>query len=410
MSIRSLIMASAGSSKAATGFWGQKFTDPSGYVNAQGGCVYLLASGEMYVIRFTNNINVNLLKLSVNGVILWERGLTGYGMSACVDASDSVFVTGYDPNQYNFVMKFNSAGTLQWNSGTSNISLGPGAIVAAPDGNIYIAGNFYNVAYITGARDAVMLKFSSTGVYQGRAHWRTTAGFEFVYGLAADASSNIYAQTTVDAQAGVIKFNPSLSPLASYRSNSASQNGGGVAIDSAGAIIFASSQHQVTKLNSAGTHLWTQEVHSGNERIVQVHVDAANAVYVTSNSQGQSVQKFDTNGNLIFAISLQFPGDPGRAHSGPSFKPVSTNATAFAVFLGFSNETGYSVIKQPLTPVYGTFGGLNITDTSGQIITPITPTIGALTYTLQNTVPISVIANDVVSTAGTTAQPIANII
>jgi hypothetical protein len=119
--------------------------------DSSGAAVAVANDGSVYVTGLSSDIddgNAVLLKFSPAGALIWERvwGGTGAegGSAVAIDAVDgSVYIggrtTSFPPDSAGlFVVKFNDAGTLQWQKVWGNIRSGDGVTVA-PDGSVYAA-------------------------------------------------------------------------------------------------------------------------------------------------------------------------------------------------------------------------------------------------------------------------------
>ncbi len=110
------------------------------------GCTETLSQGyNMYTVKLDDELNV-----------LWNRSFNyagsgddkAYGI--CMDNSDNVIITGYTGlsggNTQFTTVKYSNGGTLLWNEGydVSTASDTAKVVTADSDGNIYVAGTFYN--------------------------------------------------------------------------------------------------------------------------------------------------------------------------------------------------------------------------------------------------------------------------
>lgn len=136
-----------------------------------------------------------------------------YGNAIAVDASGNVYVTG-SVSSYSyfgpftkpvsggddvFVAKYDNSGAIQWvqTAGGSGNDTGFDIALDA-SGNVYIAGMFYAAANFsgtpqtsTGSIDIFWAKYNKEGAFK----WVQSAGStnaDFGYGIAVDASSNVY--------------------------------------------------------------------------------------------------------------------------------------------------------------------------------------------------------------------------
>jgi hypothetical protein len=224
-----------------------------------------------------------VVKYNTVGVVQWATGPTGagndYGYGTAVDSSGNVYVTGYDisgltfgggvtvadeANDGLYLVKYNSAGIVQFAAGPTGTGNEHGQSVAVDSsGNIYIDGyhtlgiNFGGGITVPdeGSDGIFLVKYNSVGIAQ----WATGpigAGQDQAYGIAVDASSNIYVTGYQDLG---LNF------------------GNGVTIaDEGGWGAF------VVKYNSAGVAKWIGgPIGSGEDCGLGIVVDSSDAIYLT---------------------------------------------------------------------------------------------------------------------------------
>jgi len=210
-------------------------TNPNAITTDAAGNVYVAGYYNADTLNFGNSVKlINtsgytafVAKYNASGVAQWAQQGTGnaasqaYGVS--VDASNNVYITGYfssasitfgsnsitngtNDGSTNdaFIAKFDNNGNNLWIQGnTSNtsssgdvISLGIGTDAS---GNVYVGGYFSSTSITFGAttlsnngfNDIFVVKYNTSGALQ----WLKTAGAaddDGVYGLAADATGNVY--------------------------------------------------------------------------------------------------------------------------------------------------------------------------------------------------------------------------
>ncbi len=196
--------------------------------------IYVDASGNVYVAGYTYNTSGNVdmltLKYNTSGTLQWNRLFNGssnssdYGYDITVDASGNVYTAGYAYNINNSVsspdmevVKYNSAGTLQWarayNDPNNSSDYGR-AVAVDGSGNVYIAGyGYYNN---TSYPDALIAKFNSAGVFQWVGVYATSLNYsDYGYDVAVDGSGNVYLggysyiTSTSNADFIIVKYNTS---------------------------------------------------------------------------------------------------------------------------------------------------------------------------------------------------------
>lgn len=226
-----------------------------------------------------------LAKFNSAGELQWQRGSsytsvnTAYGVA--VDNAGNPCIVGelYTSNssQEIFVIKFDASGNQLWavQIGKPNSLTNDRGYGIAVDG----AGNFYVTGHTSsegaGGSDAYLAKISSSGLGLWQRRLGGT-GNEWGYAVAVDGSGNVFMAGTNTSEAS---YNQAL--LAKYNSNGTLQwqrafyqNGNaqnyfhGVAVDSAGNIYAAGRVGTATaflaKYNTSGTLQWSRKFDNGS--------------------------------------------------------------------------------------------------------------------------------------------------
>lgn len=217
--------------------------------------------------------DIFVTKINANGTYGWTRVLGGtyyvYGKTIAVDGSGNVYATGYFSIPQNFTQesatatwktpvgmndifltKLNSNGSYAWTYtlGSTGDDMGHTVTVDASN-NVYFSGMFQgtvdlnptatigNVASNAGSVDAYIIKLNSTGGYLWTKTWGGS-GWDGTYNIDLDAAANIYVS-------GLFSGTTDLDP-----STTAAQN-------RTAAGIY---DLYVTKLNSAGSWLWSRSL------------------------------------------------------------------------------------------------------------------------------------------------------
>jgi hypothetical protein len=156
--------------------WSKKLGDFSG----GGGNINCLAidSSDNVIASGDYNdgtrISGSLIKIDPSGNALWHR-IYYYSTNSYhtfrevgIDASDNIYVCGkvtYSPYDMGVVLKFNSAGTLQWQRQTTG---GAGTfhsgLCVSPSGDVYVGG--YSRINTGGYTNAILLKLNTSGALQ----------------------------------------------------------------------------------------------------------------------------------------------------------------------------------------------------------------------------------------------------
>ena len=186
--------------------WTRSFGNASG----QGAAFYfdtgdfaLDSSGNIYIAgSIDSSASAVICKYDNSGNLQWQRKLTGSGVSlsnsrsaaktVAVDSSGNVYAVynGNNNNGFNYIFKYNTSGTLQWQiryampSGNANY----GAIAIDSSNNLYVLGNnsTTGVGYI--------VKLNSSGAQQWqRSMTATSLQFQCGQGsIAVDNAGSIY--------------------------------------------------------------------------------------------------------------------------------------------------------------------------------------------------------------------------
>tara|TARA_R110000803_G_scaffold22407_1_gene55803 strand:- start:335 stop:1633 length:1299 start_codon:yes stop_codon:yes gene_type:complete len=158
------------------------------------------SSGNAYVLGYTSSTGAGnndflLAKYNSAGTIQWQRVLGGteqdFGKSVAIDSSDNVYVTGNSlsagAGSYDFlIVKYNSAGTIQWQRTLGTTGSDAGNSIAIDSGD--------NL-YIFGTPDFLLAKLPNDGSLTGT---YTLNGVDFVYAASSltGATSTLTASTS----------------------------------------------------------------------------------------------------------------------------------------------------------------------------------------------------------------------
>ncbi|HAS40412.1 MAG TPA: hypothetical protein DCS93_08035 [Microscillaceae bacterium] len=213
------------------------------------------------------------------------------GVKMAHDASNNLYVTGtfgstngdFDPGSATanpgnvgsndvFVAKYNSTGQLVWVFGIGdNTTNQVNDIALDASGNIYLVGSFSNASFdfdpgagtanatFNAGSDAYIAKYNNNGDFQ----WVKTiqgAGTEVIHAVQVDASNNIYVTGYFS---GTADFDPGAGTVTLNSNNN-------------GDDIF------MAKYDASGNYQWATKIGgSGNERGLDLALDASNNVYIT---------------------------------------------------------------------------------------------------------------------------------
>lgn len=238
---------------------------------------YTDSSGNSMIAARASAGGVHLTKLDSSLTWQWGRVVNSpntatYVRGITTDSSGNMYPiiqTATGGNRCN-TLKYNSAGTLQWQRrySTSTANVGSAAVVDS-SGNVYVAGTISNTNFM-------LLKYNSSGALQWQKY--VNSGYtDRAAGIGLDSSGNVYIGGTGEL--------------------------GGI---------------MVSKFNSSGTHQWTKTVGAGTAgAAVELYmntlaVDAAGNSYAvaysstvgTTGNQATLIVKFDTNGTLQWQRAL----------------------------------------------------------------------------------------------------------
>lgn len=251
--------------------------------NDFGSSVALDAAGNAYVSGFTNagldgntsagSNDAYLTKYDSAGTKLWTQQLgtasNDQSVSVAVDALGNAYISGLTEgdldgnlsagNRDTFVTKYNTAGVKQWTQQLGTASLDVSFSVALDaSSNAYISG--YTQSGLdgnssAGSRDAFVTKYDALGVKQ----WTRqlgTSGIDTGNDVTVDGSGNIY--------------------ISGYTAGGLDGN-----TSAGGDDAF------VTKYDSAGTKLWTQQLGTAvNDQSTSVVTDSSGNVFIAGYTLG----------------------------------------------------------------------------------------------------------------------------
>ena len=255
------------------------------------------SSGNVYVAGCIYNVSAQqqqfIAKYNSTGTIQWQRSLTdaytthsARNVAVAVDSSGNVCVCGYGLNASNqsvgSIVQYNSAGTLQWqrtllDAGTVHATQLL-AITVDSSNNIYVSGRGRNSSNLS---IQIIAKYNSTGTIQ----WQRTLTDAYstpgggCYGIAVDSSANVY--------------------VCGYGLNASNQT-----------------VQSISKWDTSGNLLWqrtfTDPASAPSDFAAAIAIDSSANIYVGGygrNTSGTfnnaSISKWDTSGNLLWQRTMQ---------------------------------------------------------------------------------------------------------
>ncbi|MEO7995776.1 MAG: hypothetical protein ABI743_15370, partial [bacterium] len=166
-----------------------------GMVDFGGGIRTSLGTDDIFLVKFNNA-----------GAFVWDREFGGsdteVGQSMCVDHADNpivagksfgavTYMSGFAPDDHQYVVKYNSAGTVQWDYFYNGTGSNWGVAVD-PTNNVYFTGGVIGSPnFGGGARNSgggfmpELVKLNSSGIYQWDAIFAVGGGVNYAFGLAA---------------------------------------------------------------------------------------------------------------------------------------------------------------------------------------------------------------------------------
>jgi hypothetical protein len=221
------------------------------------------------------NYDLILLKYSFQGSLQWLKQVGDdetweESNGVAIDSSDNVYITGTTSIGLNgisyiggwdvFLVKYNSAGVIQWTKLIGGTETEFGYDVAVdPSGNAFVTGYTSGTLDGTsaGMSDIFLVKYNSSGVKQ----WTRqlgTSGHDYGYAVAVDSSGNAF----------VTGYTPGGLDGNSFQGTNTPDT-------------------FLVKYNSSGTKQWTEQVGEGAYNVgYDVTTDSSGNAYVTGYTRG----------------------------------------------------------------------------------------------------------------------------
>jgi uncharacterized delta-60 repeat protein len=321
--------------------WTRRYNGPGNdYDFAQ--AIAVDASGNVFVTGYSRGSGTGYdyatVKYDANGTEQWATRYAGsfwddYAIGVAVDASGSVYVTGYSPtsvySEDYTTVKYGANGVEQWvrrYNGPGNEGDYARAIELDAAGNVYVTGGS-NADQAPGSdEDYATVKYDASGTEQWIARYNGLAGGGrdgataiavdlsgnvFVTGASAFGANNDYA-TVKYSSSGVEQW------VARYNYPFASEDGGrAVAMDAAGNIYVTGystddqgySGGATFKYGPSGNQLWLARSDAGSSPEA-LAVDATGNVYVTEDGAGDYVTvKYSSSGVAQWLATYNGPAN-----------------------------------------------------------------------------------------------------
>jgi hypothetical protein len=219
----------------------------------------------------TGQINAEVVKATKTGSKTWSRTYTPAGTNSSeggrldLDASDNIYLV--TKREYNLsggrwqVIKYNSAGTIQWQKDILGSTWNDGWDIAASDSD----GSVITTGSISNSSRPTIFKLNTSGTLVWQLANMTGGNYHAI--PAIDSSNNVYIGRSLSAGAAIEKFNSAgtwqwgrtFAPLTSGQM--------GMAVDSTGNTYlgtYTASSIVIAKYNSAGTIQWQRQMTSSS--------------------------------------------------------------------------------------------------------------------------------------------------
>lgn len=320
-----------------------------------------------------------VMKFDGDGALTWRRTAAKSPWSSytvtglAVDSSENVYVVGKAWDGVSamlaYVIKYNSAGTLQWQRVIEYTTQpDPKAVCVDVSGNVYIAFEAPTPTYMRG----YVVKYNSSGTLQWQKnYYQNSARSTYTTGLVADSSGNVYAAGQyanggTNAFGYLLKLDSSGSAVWARETTTDTAGYGALAVDGSDNIYAASAYYRysganngfvVWKYNSAGVAQWSYTAAFSTTSSTVVSLAAVDGMLYLCGS----TQQFSTTATdwLISKLSTAGVSQWNRVFG----KTGSTNDTGTGVAVmgskfyavGTSGATPYAVVAK--LPTDGTKAG-----------------------------------------------------
>jgi hypothetical protein len=313
-------------------------------------------SGNTYTAGYLTitNLTIFLIKFNSAGVIQWQRNLTGsgncFGWDLAIDSSNNIYVSGIstNTNQEGVVAKYNSSGTLQWQKkiGTGGLSSDFRGIA------VDSSSNSYGVGYANSR--AQIVKYNTSGTLQWQRKLNEVSAW---YGAQVDSTAaNVYVggyyQTGADDfgliakidNSGTLQWQRSLGTAGRYTSIR------GLVLDSSDNVYvvgrsgvgFGAESIIIAKYNSSGTIQWQRSLNSANADLGNsIAVDSSGNSYIgayqTGTNEVMILAKYNSSGTIQWQRSISSSGIDVAAGSNGG---VSLDSSLTLYVNGYTTQGG----------------------------------------------------------------------
>lgn len=284
-------------------------------------------------------------------------GQTSSTTNIATGGAFKTFLSGVGSNGY--LVKFNNLGQRQWGTYYGTAQTAFDAVHIDQSGNVYAAGYTDNTSaiatggshqtFMAGVRDAILVKFSSTGLRQWATYYGGT-GYDNALALDIDPSGNVYMGGTTFSTTGIatvgahqvaltsangswedgflVKFNSSgVRQWATYYGGDTIDYIKALAVDASGNIFIGGQTYSASGISTSGSH----QVGRGSTTAA----DGFLAMFNTSGVRQWGTYYGGTNAEIINGVAVDISG--------------------FVYFTGTTNSTG-SIATSGVQQT-GLFGG-----------------------------------------------------
>lgn len=323
---------------------------------AGGGLVPAGTTGTYGAVPSSGTISIQNF-YGTSNVVLWLNSLSGtndtFGYRVAVDSSSNVYILGvlFVSSVYRaYLAKFNSSGTLQWQTGLFQ----SGLTLRGPTLGVDSSGNVY-----AGFQPYYFAKYNSSGTLQ----WQVVLGGGVGGGNTSftnfvDSSGNTFVSNLSNAR--VLKINSSGGvdwTAENFASGSFAFGAGSSGGDPAGNNYYAVMSEQpnsnflIHKYNSSGTLQWMRTFSPVIDNSCKVTADSSNNVYLAALSARFSgttylvVAKLDSSGVVTWSSVLSGPAVSSFGVSRLVAVAVDTNGDVYATMNFASPDTTVLLVK-----------------------------------------------------------------
>lgn len=272
--------------------------DSAGNVWATGFYYPTSTTSKGFIIKYNSAGTIQFFRQLDSGTALVKM----YGIA--LDSSDNAYICGFQNGStasYGLIVKYNSSGTLQWQTRLGSNTTATATLllsIAVDSSGVYVTGTTPYTGN-TNVDDCVVVKYNTSGVLQWQRVLSETTNLtnHRGYGIALDSSSNVYVTGPQGQDGFLAKYNSS----GTIQYNKKIYSSGGdnffdVAVDSSGNIflcgIYNPSAYYplLIKLDSSANILWQKHIvtNQTNSRASKVKIDSSGNAYVAGTSNSPS--------------------------------------------------------------------------------------------------------------------------